>query len=192
MSTPPSPTHPSPELAAQTLQQWLADEAAVRKRWADVNAKPGVALPSQAKAMTGLELFAAIFAGELPHAPIGHTLDFAPIEVAFGHAVFQGTPREQHYNPLGTVHGGWFSTLLDSALGCAVHTTLAAGKAYTTLELKVNIIRALTAKVPVVRAIGTVVHLGGQVATAEAKLVAADGKLYAHATTTCLIFDFRG
>jgi uncharacterized protein (TIGR00369 family) len=106
-----------------------------------------------------------------------------------GIAVFQGRPQLKHYNPLGSVHGGWFATLLDSALGCAVHSTLPAGKAYTTLELKVNIVRALTDAVPFVRAEGRVIHLGRQVATAEARLIGPDGKLYAHATTTCLIFD---
>ena len=94
-----------------------------------------------------------------------------------------------HYNPLGSVHGGWIATLLDSALGCAVHTTLPVGKGYTTLELKVNFIKALTDRVPRVRAIGQVIHAGARTATAEARLVGADGTLFAHATTTCLIFD---
>ena len=116
---------------------------------------------------------------------------FRSVEVAFGKAVFQGTPQLKHYNPLGTVHGGWFATLLDSAVGCAVHSSLPAGKAYTTLELKVNIVRALTDKVPLVRAEGRVVHGGSQVATAEGRLVGPDGKLYAHASTTCLVFDAR-
>jgi uncharacterized protein (TIGR00369 family) len=106
-----------------------------------------------------------------------------------GHALFQGRPRANHYNPLGTVHGGWFAALLDSAVGCAVHTTLPAGKAYTTLELKLNFVRPLTDAVPVVRAEGRILHSGRQVATAEGKLFGPDGKLYAHATTTCLIFD---
>jgi uncharacterized protein (TIGR00369 family) len=130
-----------------------------------------------------------IFAGELPRPPIGDTLDFVPVRMETGLAVFQGRPQLKHYNPLGSVHGGWFATLLDSALGCAVHSTLPAGKAYTTLELKVNIVRALTDAVPLVRAEGRVIHLGRQVATAEARLLGPDGKLYAHATTTCLIFD---
>lgn len=90
------------------------------------------------------------------------------------------------------MHGGWFATLLDSALGCAVHTTLPPGRAYTTLEFKVNLVRALTAQVPLVRAIGRVVHRGRQVMTAEAELVGHDGRLYAHASTTCLVFDRRG
>ncbi len=97
----------------------------------------------------------------------------------------------KHTGSLGTVHGGWFATLLDSALGCAVHSKLPAGKAYTTLELKVNLVRALTVHVPRVRAEGRVIHLGGQTATAEAKLVGPDGRLYAHATTTCLVFTAR-
>jgi uncharacterized protein (TIGR00369 family) len=106
-----------------------------------------------------------------------------------GVAVFQGKPMLRHYNPLGTVHGGWFCTLLDSALGCAVHTTLPAGKGYTTLEIKVNMVRPLTDAVPLVRAEGKVIHAGRQVATAEGQIVGPDGKIYAHATTTCLIFD---
>ncbi|NDH35240.1 MAG: PaaI family thioesterase [Betaproteobacteria bacterium] len=111
------------------------------------------------------------------------------MHVAPGVAVFQGKPMLRHYNPLGTVHGGWFCTLLDSALGCAVHTTLPAGKAYTTLEIKVNMVRPLTNAIPLVRAEGKVIHTGKQVATAEGRIVGPDGKIYAHATTTCLIFD---
>jgi uncharacterized protein (TIGR00369 family) len=92
---------------------------------------------------------------------------------------------------MGTVHGGWFATLLDSALGCAVHTKMPPGRAYTTAELSVNIVRALTPKVQRVRAIGRVIHCGRQLATAEAQLVGPDGTLYAHATTTCLVFDMH-
>jgi len=130
-------------------------------------------------------------AGELPRPPIGDTLDFVPIHVEPGLAIFQGRPLLKHYNPLGSVHGGWFAALLDSAMGCAVHSTLPAGRAYTTLELKVNLVRALTDWVPVVRAEGRLVHPGRQVATAEGRLVGPDGVLYAHATTTCLIFEQR-
>jgi uncharacterized protein (TIGR00369 family) len=113
------------------------------------------------------------------------------VHVEPGHAVFQGRPLRKHYNPMGTVHGGWYATLLDSAVGCAVRASLPVGKAYTTLELKMNIVRALTDRVPLVRAEGRVVHAGSQVATAEGRLVGPDGKLYAHASTTCLIFDQR-
>ena len=139
--------------------------------------------------LSGLATFEAIFAGELPPPPIGDTLDFVPIRMAPGEAVFQGRPMRRHYNPLGTVHGGWFATLLDSAMGCAIHTTLAPGRGYTTLELKLNLVRALTDAVPRVRAEGKVIHVGRQTGTAEARIVDAHGKLYAHATTTCLIFD---
>lgn len=167
------------------LQRWSADEAAVRARLIESDAVPRGHLAGR----SGLELFEAIFAGELPPPPIGDTLDFVPIHIAPGTAIFQGRPLRRHYNPLGTVHGGWFATLLDSALGCAIHATLPAGKGFTTLELKVNMVRPLNDEVPLVRAEGKVIHAGRQVATAEGRIVGPDGKLYAHATTTCLIFD---
>jgi len=128
-----------------------------------------------------------ILRGELPYAPIARTLDFTLVAVDDGMATFQGTPGGHHMNPLGTVHGGWFATLLDSALGCAVHTKMPPGRGYTTAELGVNMVKALTPKVPRVRAIGRVIHCGRQLATAEARLVGPDGTLYAHATTTCLV-----
>lgn len=169
----------------QTLANWKEKELNVRARLL----APGVAPRRQVFGMTGMEVFEAIFAGVLPPAPIGDSLDFIPVHMEPGVAVFQGRPQQRHYNPLGTVHGGWFCTLLDSALGCAVHTTLAAGRGYTTLELKVNMLRPLTDSVPLVRAEGKVIQSGRQVAMAEGRIVGADGKLYAHATTTCLIFD---
>ena len=172
----------------ETVARWRAEEAAVRARLAPVS---GYARPEETAGRTGMETFEAIFSGELPRPAIGDTLDFVPIHVEPGVAVFQGRPQLKHYNPLGTVHGGWFAALLDSAVGCAVHSTLPAGKAYTTLELKLNIVRALTEAVPLVRAEGKLVHAGRQVATAEGRLVGPDGRLYAHATTTCLIFDQR-
>src|SRR5271156_7214717 len=121
--------------------RWLAEETAVRARLART---AGYARADQVAGRTGLEVFAAIFSGELPRPPIGDTLDFVPIHIEYGVAIFQGRPSQRHYNPLGTVHGGWFATLLDSAVGCAVHSTLPAGRGYTTLELKLNIVRALT------------------------------------------------
>ena len=174
------------------LDQWLADEQALRERVAARGAQPGVARRDQIADKTGLELMQAILDGTLPFAPISQTLDFALIEVGHGRAVFQGTPGPQLLNPLGSVHGGWFATLLDSALGCAIHTTLPAGRGYTTAELGVNMVRAITPKVPRVRAIGQVIHAGRQLATAEARLVGPDGTLYAHATTTCLVFEVPG
>jgi len=170
---------------ALVLSRWQAEETQRRQHLC----APGVARPDQVAGKTGLQLFEAIFSGELPPAPIGDTLDFHPIEVAFGRAVFQGKPSLKHYNPMGTVHGGWIATLLDSCVGCAVHTTLPAGKSYTTAELKVNYVRAVTTRVPLLRAIGTTIHVGSRMATAEGRLVGPDGKLYAHASTTCFIFD---
>jgi uncharacterized protein (TIGR00369 family) len=168
-----------------TLSQWQAQDVAVRARLG----APGLITRQKTAAMSGLQVFAAIFAGDLPAPPIGETMDFIPIHMEEGVAVFQGKPMLRHYNPLGTVHGGWFCTLLDSAVGCAVHTTLPAGKCYTTLEIKVNMLRPLTDAVPLVRAEGKVIHAGRQVATAEGRIVGPDGKVYAHATTTCMIFD---
>ena len=169
----------------QVIERWKADEAAVRARLREPDAAP----QEQVAGRSGMEVFEAIFAGELPPAPMGDTLDFVPIHMAPGEAVFQGRPQRRHYNPMGTVHGGWFATLLDSAVGCAIHATLPAGKGFTTLELKVNMVRPLHDGVPLVRAEGKVIHAGRQVATAEGRIVGPDGKLYAHATTTCLIFD---
>lgn len=174
---------------ANTLAAWQAEEAALRARQPPAG---GLARPEQVAGRTGLEVLAAMLEGRIPPAPIASTLDFLLLRVAAGEAVFQGRPGRTHYNPLGSVHGGWFATLLDSAMGCAVHTTLAAGQGYTTLELKLNIVRALSERVPLVRAEGRVVHAGRQVATAEGRLVGHDGRLYAHATTTCLVFDARG
>jgi uncharacterized protein (TIGR00369 family) len=171
---------------AETLAQWRAEEAAVRARISDT---AGYARADQLAGLTGMQILEAIFAGTLPRPPIADTLDLIAIRVAAGSAVFQGHPLLKHYNPLGVVHGGWVTALLDSAMGCAVQTTLPAGKAYTTLELKVNFVRALTDQVPLVRAEGHVVHPGRQVATAEGRLMGPDEKLYAHASTTCLLFD---
>ena len=170
------------------LDQWLTDEKAVRERL-DHGAGPGVATREQIAGLTGLQMMQAMLAGELPYAAIAKTLDFMLIDVGPGRAVFQGTPGPQLLNPMGSVHGGWFATLLDSALGCAVHTTMPPGRGYTTAELGVNMVRAISTKVPRVRAIGQVIHAGRQLATAEARLVGPDGTLYAHATTTCLVFE---
>ena len=149
----------------------------------------GVPRREQIAGMSGLDLFRAMVAGRLPAPPICKTLDFIMVEADFGRIVFQGRPGLEHYNPTGTVHGGWFATLLDSAVGCAVGSALPVGKAYTTAELKINIVRPLTTKVPLVRAEGKIIYIGGRMATAEGRLTGPDGKLYAHASTTCFIFD---
>jgi uncharacterized protein (TIGR00369 family) len=143
--------------------------------------------------VTGLELLHAIASGEAPGAPIAELMGFEPVEAEEGRVLFAGTPGPQHYNPIGSVHGGFAATLLDSALGCAVHTTLPEATGYTTLELKVNFTRPITADTGRVLCEGTVVHRGGRVATAEARLWAeSSGKLLAHGTTTCLIFSLNG
>ena len=137
--------------------------------------------------LTGLETLKKMIAGDLPPPAIAKTLDFTLREVSEGHAVFEGHPGAAHYNPLGTVHGGYAATLLDSALGCAVHAALPAGQTYTTLEIKVSYVRAMTASTGPVRAEATVIHVGKRVATAEARITDASGKLYAHGTTTCIV-----
>jgi len=171
-----------------TLNAWIAQEAEIVQRL-DAGPGPGLARPEQVAGKTGLEMMEAMLRAEIPYAAIAKTLDFALLEVSPGRAVFQGTPLAQHLNPLGTIHGGWIATLLDSALGCSVHTMMPAGRAYTTAELSVNYVKGLTPKVQRVRAEGKVIHCGRQLATAEARLVGPDGTLYAHATTTCLVFE---
>jgi uncharacterized protein (TIGR00369 family) len=170
----------------EMLEAWLAQEQEVLAR---IGAGPGVARPEQVAGMTGLEMMRAILRGELPYAPIAKTLDFMLMEVEPGKVVFQGTPGPSHLNPMGTIHGGWYATLLDSALGCAVHTMIPAGRGYTTAELSVNLVRGINGKAPRVRAEGKVIHCGRQLATAEARLYGPDGTLFAHGTTTCLVFD---
>ncbi|ALM53034.1 PaaI family thioesterase [Halomonas huangheensis] len=170
----------------ETLALWQNEEVAVRARLQTV---PGVASPAQVVGRSGLQILEALLSGELPPPPMAATLDFTPVSIEPGHAVFLGRPGSKYYNPMGTVHGGWYAAMLDTVMGCAVHSTLDAGKGYTTLELKLNLVRALTEAIPLVRAEGWLVHGGRQVATAEGRILGPDGKLYAHASTTCLIFD---
>jgi len=154
--------------------------------------KFGVVAPDVLLSRDGLSFLKALIAGEFPAPPIAETVGFSLVEVELGRALFTATPAFRHYNPIGVVHGGFAATLLDSCVGCAVHTTLAKGEAYTTLELKINLTRALTDKVGPVFAEGRVIHRGRQVATAEGDLKDGAGKLYAHATTTCMIFPAKG
>lgn len=166
------------------LAQWQAQEAAIRARCA----APGTASMEQMKECSGLEFLQRMVAGELPSAPIGHTMDFVAVEFEAGRAVFQGTPGRQHYNPIGSVHGGYFCALLDSAVGCAVQSMLPKGMGYTTLEIKMNMMRPLTDKTGPVRAEGKVIQVGSRIGIAEGRIVDATGKQYAHCTTTCLVF----
>ena len=137
--------------------------------------------------LSGLELLRRAIAGEYPPPPIAKLMDIRLTQVDQGKAIFTGTPQEFHYNPLGTVHGGYGATLLDSAMGCAVHSTLDAGDIYTTLEFKINFMRALTHETGEVQGIGTVINATRTTAVAEGRIVDASGKIYAFATTTCVI-----
>ena len=139
------------------------------------------------KALAGIDYMKEMIAGKIAPPPIMRLMGFRLKEVGEGLAVFECEPGEQHYNPIGVVHGGLAMTLLDSAMGCCVHTRLPANTGYTTLEAKVNLVRAITAKTGTIRATGKVIHLGGKTATAEGRLEDAAGKLYAHGTTTCII-----
>jgi uncharacterized protein (TIGR00369 family) len=151
-------------------------------RWSDP-----AALAAAAASMSGLEFLCAIRDGRLPAPPIARLLGFSLVEVEMGHAAFEVLPGEQHYNPIGVVHGGLAMTLLDSAMGCAVQTHMPAGGGYTTLEAKTNLTRPITAQTGRLRAVGKALHVGNRVATAEGRLLDAAGRLYAHATTTCLV-----
>ena len=143
---------------------------------------------SAAAEMSGLEYLRAIARGELPAAPMANLLSFDFHEIEEGRVVFECVPAEYHYNPIGAVHGGLACTLFDSAMGCAVHTMLPAGVGYTTVELKVNFLRPIDAKTGRLLCEGTTINVGGRIATAEARLRDERGKLYGHATTTCMIF----
>lgn len=173
----------------QSILGWTSQAKAVHQRMIDGGGVAGLAKREQITGKSGREILEAMMSGELPYPPINDTMNMALIEVGQGQVVFQGTPEFGHYNPLGTVHGGWFATLLDSALGCAVQSTLPAGRSYTTAELSVNIVRSASHTTGPLRAVGTVIHGGRQVATAEARIEDEGGKLYAHATTTCFVFE---
>jgi uncharacterized protein (TIGR00369 family) len=148
----------------------------------------GVVTPEILKDYDGLGFLQAIIAGTLPQPPVAEVLGFHLVEADKGRAVFEGVPEFRYYNPIGTVHGGFAATLLDSALGCAIFSTLLKGDAWTTLELKLNFVRALTKDTGPVYAQGRIIHRGRTVATSEGDLKDRAGKLYAHATTTCMIF----
>ncbi|MBS1215971.1 MAG: hypothetical protein H6R20_945 [Proteobacteria bacterium] len=169
--------------ADATRADWLTHFENARSR----KTAPGVSTVETIRSMSGLEFISAIADGTLPHPPIGDAMNFCFIEAAKGHAAFLGVPKHDHYNPIGSVHGGWACTLLDSCMSCAVQTTLAAGQGYTTVELKVNLVRPISSETGPIRAEGRVINAGRTIATAEGRLIGPDGKLYAHGTTTCLI-----
>jgi uncharacterized protein (TIGR00369 family) len=141
--------------------------------------------------ISGLELFQRMSRGEVPPPPLVRLLGFRITLAEAGHVVFTADPREEFYNGVGVVHGGWAASLLDSALGCAINSLMPAGRTFTTLELKVNLTRPLRREVGEVRCEGRVLHLGSRIATAEAKILDAADKLYAHGTTTCILVEDR-
>jgi len=149
---------------------------------------PGVSPLETLRAHAGLDFLRGIVEGRFPQAPITAMLGFFLIEVERGRAVFQGTPRPEHGNPIGSIHAGWAATLLDSCMACAVHSTLPAGQGYTTVEFKLNLVRPVRADTGPLRAEGKLVSAGRTIGTSEGRLVGPDGKLYAHGTETCLIF----
>ena len=148
---------------------------------------PGESLPEAVRTLTGLERLRGVLEGRFPRPPITDALGFFPVEVAKGSAAFHGVARPEHSNGMGTVHGGWIATLLDSCMGWAVYTTLDAGQGFTTLELKLNFVRALAFDGTVVRAEGTILNAGRTIVTADGRLYGSDAKLRAHATATCLV-----
>lgn len=151
----------------------------------------GVVDAAELAGLSGREMLEAMIEGRFPSPPMARTLDFLLAEIGDGVAVFEGTPGPDLLNPLGSVHGGWALTLIDSAAGCALHTRLPAGVGYTTVETKVNMTRAIRPNDGKVRCEGRVLSQGRQIATAEARLLSADGKLLAHGTSTLMILAGR-
>ena len=175
-------------LTARKVAADLASEKPEISRELTLSWQDPLASASKGLEMTGLDYMRAVMNKEVPPAPIAVLMNMGPVEVEEGRTVFSAIPGEEHYNPIGVVHGGFMATLLDSVAGCAVHTTLALGEAYTTLTLEVKNVRPLTRDTGRVRAEGTVVYRGRRQATADAKLLAEDtGKLLATATSTCMI-----
>jgi uncharacterized protein (TIGR00369 family) len=167
-----------------TADSWRTELEAAKRRYL----APGVTTLEEMKRVSGLDFLRGILEGRVPPPPMSATLNFYLIEVAAGRAVFQGEPEHAFYNPIGSVHGGWASTLLDSCMGCAVQSTLPQGQGYITVDIKVNLIRPLSHATGPVRAVGTIVNAGRTIAIAEGRLVGPEGRLYAHGTSTCMVF----
>jgi uncharacterized protein (TIGR00369 family) len=175
-------THPGP-LAAGTPDTETVAGRSRTYAWADP-----AATATAARQLAGSDFFAQLTSGELPVPPVAETLAFTAVFVKDGVARFELDPQEFHYNPIGSVHGGVIATLCDSACGCAVHSLLPAGAYYTSLDLNVKFLRRVTAATGRLVCEGTVLHMGSRSALAEATLKGPDGKLYAQATSSCMIF----
>jgi uncharacterized protein (TIGR00369 family) len=185
--TPEVPVHQRPSPPDTAVEPDLTSTGrTTRERtycWED----PAIAAAAE-REQDGASFLQAVLDGTLPGVPIAHTLDFRPASVQPGVVAFEFTPAEFHYNPIGSVHGGMIATLCDSACACAVHSMLPAGTHYASLDLSVKFLRPVTAATGPMTCTGTVTHLGGRSALAQASLTDAGGKLYAHATSSCMIF----
>jgi uncharacterized protein (TIGR00369 family) len=169
------------------MSQTQTDDDGTRRRehtWTD----PGATVAALA-GRSGIDVLREVATGALPGPPVASTLGFRADTFEVGRAVFSLVPAEMHYNPLGTVHGGVIATLLDSAAGCAVHSVLPQGAGYTSIDLHTRFLRPVTVASGRITAEGTVVSRGSRTALAEARLTDGQGRLLAHATSTCLIFD---
>ncbi len=144
----------------------------------------------QALQMSGIDYLKAMYNEEIPAPPVMHTLGMKAVSFEKGECIFSFVPQEYHYNPIGCVHGGVVTTLLDSAMGATLHSTLEQGTGYTTLEIKVNFLKTITTKTPELKAIGKIIHAGSRTALVEAQLVDENGTVYAYAVSTCMILKF--
>ena len=172
----------------ERLEMWLAEERSALDAL-ETGPGPGVAGPSQIAGRTGLEVMLAMMAGQIPYAEMAKSLTFCAVKMDEGFAAFVGTPKREYLNPMGTIHGGWMTSILDSALGCAVHSALPAGQIYTTAGNAIKYVKNLRLQVSRVRAEAWLTGIEGRVATARATLVGPDGTLYAEATTECRLFE---
>ena len=163
------------------------DQLGARRRERTFSWDDPAAIAAAGAALSGAEFFAAVTAGTIPPPPVMRALDFDGVSFEDGRASFRLTPREFHYNPLGTVHGGVFATMLDSACGCAVHTMLPAGVFYTSLDLSLKFLRPVTVDTGPITAEATVIHFGRRTALAEGRITDAAGKVYVTATSSCLV-----
>ena len=170
------------------LATWIAEEEKLLGAMAN-GRLVGALNQEKVKGLSGLEVMQAVIRGDLPNGNMATTMNYLIMEAAPGRAVVQGNPNNSVLNVQGFVHGGWFATIMDAALGNAIHTMLPAGKGYTTLDLSVKMTRALLPTVGRVRAIGTIIQVGRTIALAEGRLIGPDGKLHATATTTCMVVD---
>lgn len=168
----------------ETLERWRAEAESAQR----LCTAPGLATREQLLGMSGMEFFTAMMSGELPPPHMTATAEFGIVSFDYGHVVMQGTPRTEFQNTLGIIHGGWIATILDSVVGCAVHSTLSAGMGYATAELKVSYLRPLNVGIGLIRAEGRVISVGKKIAFAEGTLFGPDGKEYARASTTCAVF----